>query len=399
MSDEIISQARAFLETSQPEKALDLLYPYIESQIDSIPYLSILGETYLENNELEKAYQILTRGCELDPNANEGFEKFLYLGQIIGGQDGINYINIAINKLQSLLLLEEEEEEKNDSSKKSFFINKLNLAIFAEIEIWMTDLCMEPEAESKCNELIDYSLQLDDNNNPESYSLLSSIRISQQRTQEAIEALLKSWELFKLKKSKLEEMANNAKTDQQQEAEEEEEEDVGGNSGDSFEIGMEYVDLIQPLITLSRYAIELEQYDIAIQISNNVQDINENILDSYYIESLANILKLKKILYPNDQNYKDIELSEILNQVNGDNDEINSILQDVKLSLTMAYKIINSDIGEEFDHGLIEQINQLLQEFGGPIMSELMPQRRRGNDDDDDDEIEGWEDEIVSDDE
>ena len=78
MSDEIISQARAFLETSQPEKALDLLYPYIESQIDSIPYLSILGETYLENNELEKAYQILTRGCELDPNANEGFEKFLY---------------------------------------------------------------------------------------------------------------------------------------------------------------------------------------------------------------------------------------------------------------------------------------------------------------------------------
>ena len=63
----------------------------------------------------------------------------------------------------------------------------------------MTDLCMEPEAESKCNELIDYSLQLDDNNNPESYSLLSSIRISQQRTQEAIEALLKSWELFKLK--------------------------------------------------------------------------------------------------------------------------------------------------------------------------------------------------------
>ena len=259
MSDEIISQARAFLETSQPEKALDLLYPYIESQIDSIPYLSILGETYLENNELEKAYQILTRGCELDPNANEGFEKFLYLGQIIGGQDGINYINIAINKLQSLLL---EEEEKNDSTKKSFFINKLNLAIFAEIEIWMTDLCMEPEAESKCNELIDYSLQLDDNNNPESYSLLSSIRISQQRTQEAIEALLKSWELFKLKKSKLEEMANNAKTDQQQEAEEEEEEeDVGGNSGDSFEIGMEYVDLIQPLITLSRYAIELEQYD------------------------------------------------------------------------------------------------------------------------------------------
>ena len=50
------------------------------------------------------------------------------------------------------------------------------------------------------------------------------LEFSQQRTQEAIEALLKSWELFKLKNLELEEMANNAKTDQQQEAEEEEEE-------------------------------------------------------------------------------------------------------------------------------------------------------------------------------
>ncbi|CAX45597.1 conserved hypothetical protein [Candida dubliniensis CD36] len=382
MSDEIISQARAYLETSQPEKALDLLYPYIESQIDSVPYLSILGETYLENNELEKAYQILIRGCELDPEANQGFEKFLYLGQIIGGQDGINYINIAINKLQSLL------SEDEDLNKKSFFINKLNSAIFAEIEIWMTDLCMESEAELKCNELIDYSLQLD-NTNPEAFSLLSSIRISQQRNQEAIEALLKSWELFKLKKTKLEEMANTTKPDQSQ--------PQSSEVNDSFEIGMEYVELIQPLITLSRYAIELEQYDLAIQISNNVQDINENILDSYYIESLANILKSKKILQPNNDNYKDIELSKLLNE---SNDEINLILQDIKFSLTMAYKIINSDIGEEFDQGLIEQINQLLQELGGPIMSELMPSRRRGNENnDDDDEEEDWEDEIVSDDE
>ncbi|EMG46098.1 hypothetical protein G210_3670 [Candida maltosa Xu316] len=376
---EIIPQARAFLSTSQPEKALEILLPFLESEKETVEYLSILGETFLENNELEKAYETLSRACELDPECDKGFEKFLYLGQIIGGEDGLNYINIALNKLSTLL----NSEDNTKQHDKSFIINKLNSGIFSEIEIWMTDLCMEEEAENKCNELIEHSLGLD-NNNPEAYSLLSSIRISQQRDQEAIEALNKSWELFQLKKTRLEEMANKKPTGDKPEDDEEQ---------DSFEIGMEYVELIQPLITLSRYAIELEQYDQAIQISLNIQDINDNILDAYYIESLANIFKCKKIIDPSNENYKDIELGLVLQSTN---EEVQSIIQEVKSSLTSGYKIINSDVGEEFDGGLIEQMNQLINELGGPVMSELMPSRRSNKDEEDE---EGWEDEIVSDDE
>lgn len=357
---EIITQARALLQTSQPEKALELLLSQIDTNKESVPYLSLLGQTYLENNQVQEAYEIFTTACTIDPEAKEGEEKFLCLGQIIGGRDGLNSINIAINalknKLESSLSDYPKDLYKSEEEYKTDIINKITLSISSEIEIWMTDLCMEPEAESKCSELIEFSLNLD-NTNPESYSLLSSIRISQQRNPEAIEALNKSWELFKLKKTRLEEMANK-NVDQ-----------------DAFDIGMEYVDLIQPLIALARYAVELEQYDTAIQVSSGIQDINENVLDAYYIEILANISKARQLL-----NNPESQLNELAEH---ENEEVRSLIQETRLSLTSVYKILQTDLAEEFDNELVAQLSQLMNEVGGPIMSELMPSRKNRDDDDD----------------
>ncbi|KAI5949147.1 hypothetical protein KGF57_004745 [Candida theae] len=392
---EIIPQARGFLVTSQPEKALEILTPHIASNAKSPEFLAILGEALLENNDLQQAYEVLIQACELDSDAALGVEKFLYLGQIIGGADGLNYVNTGLNRLNEILTSISQDggvtrEElvkggyKDINEYKTWAIKKLNSGIFASIEIWMTDLCMEPEAESKCNELIEFSLSIDPTN-PESLSILSSIRISQQRQQEAVEALQRSWELFKLQKTKLEDFANKK------------EEEESSSGGDAFEVGMEYVELIQPLITLSRYAIELEQYDTAIEIASNVQDINDSILDAFYIEALANLFKAKQTSFANtgqandeEFDYREVEVSQLK-----DTSEIKQLLADTRSILTSAYKISNSEYGAENDPVLVEQVNELLNSLGGPIMSELMPKR----DNLDDAEVANWETEIVSDDE
>ncbi|KAI5954333.1 hypothetical protein KGF54_002108 [Candida jiufengensis] len=385
----IIAEVRALLATSQPDKALQILSPHINENQNSIDFLQILGETLLENNDLEQAYNVLTKACELDPTAENGIEKFLYLGQIIGGFDGLNYINIGLNKLQDTMnklenneITNEELQSKNYNNNEEYIkwiINKINSGIFASIEIWMTDLCMEPEAESKCNELIETSLKIDPKN-PETFSQLSSIRISQQLKPEAIEALIHSWDLFKLKKTKLEDFANEKTT----------------QGEDNFEIGMEYVELIQPLITLSKFAIELEQYDIATEIIQNISDINDTILDAYYIESLSSILKakqlaLKELNLSEDQDYRDISISQLSQS---QNEEIKQLLSEARSTLTSAYKIINSEQVEECDPLVVEQINEMLQELGGPIISELMPKKDKHDEID-----ENWENEIVSDEE
>lgn len=391
--DQIIADARALLQFSQAEKALELLSPNFESNASNVSFLQIFGETLLENNDLQNAYDVLINACELDPNGEKGTEKFLYLGQIIGGVDGIKYLDLGLNKLDTQLKAIREDSGEEDQvlielsklykSKEllcGYITKKLNQGIFAKIEIWMTDLCMEPEAETQCNDLISYSLELDDQN-PETLSLLSSIRISQQRVEEAKEALEKSWKLFQDKKTKLEEAANDLQKDS-----------VENSNSDSFEVGLEYIELIQPLLTLARFAIELELYDVAINISSNSQDINENILESYYYEALANILAAKKSAFKtqsaNVEDYRDLEIKPLIKSKNS---EIEEFINEARSALTQGYKIAQSD-SVDADPELIEQVMSLIDELGGPIISELMPQRR--NDDED-----GWEEEINSDDE
>lgn len=384
----LIAQAKVLVQLSRPDEALTLMTPELLNNQENVDFLQVYGEVLLETNNLEEAYAILQKSCVMDQTAQLGVEKFLYMGQIIGGADGIEYLNIGLNRLhEQLITLNESNQfppEINElietyngkDGARNYLIRKLNQGIFAKIEIWMTDLCMEPNAESECNELIEFSLSID-NTNPEAYSLLSSIRISQQNIEEAKEALKKSWELFQVRKTNLE--------DAKDEAKEEAPEDVS----------MDYIELIQPLLTVSKFAIELELYDLSISVASNVQDINEDILDCYYVEALAYLFKAKSLLVPVDkqqqEDYRDIETKQVVASLETQ-PEIKSLVDECKVALTNGYKIINSGSEVEMDPQVVEQVNQLLKELGGPKMDQLMPAKI--NDDDGD-----WEDEIASGDE
>lgn len=383
----LIAQAKVLVQLSRPDEALTLMTPELLNNQENVDFLQVYGEVLLETNNLEEAYAILQKSCMMDQTAQLGVEKFLYMGQIIGGVDGIEYLNIGLNRLhEQLITLNESNQFPSEINElietyngkdgaRNYLIRKLNQGIFAKIEIWMTDLCMEPNAESECDELIEFSLSID-NTNPEAYSLLSSIRISQQNMEEAKEALKKSWELFQVRKTNLE--------DAKDEAKEEAPEDVS----------MEYIELIQPLLTVSKFAIELELYDLSISVASNVQDINEDILDCYYVEALAYLFKAKSLLAPVDkqqQDYRDIETKQVVASL-GTQPEIKSLVDECKVALTNGYKIINSGSELEMDPQVVEQVNQLLKELGGPKMDQLMPAKI--NDDDGD-----WEDEIASGDE
>lgn len=310
-----ITQAREFIDNNQPEEALALLSPLLNDNQDNVEFLQIFGEVLLEVNELEQAYEILMRSVELDKNGDKGIEKFLYLGQIIGGREGIEFLDVALRQLDSL-------DVKDDK-----ITQKLNEGIFAKIEIWMTDLCMEPEAESQCDELINYSLKLD-NENPETFSLLSSIRISQQKDEEAIEAIKRSWELFQKRM------------------------DLSTQ---------EIINVIQPLITLSKYSIELQLYDLSLEILNFINDLNDSILEVCYLIAVSILFKFKlqnNIDPEAEVNPKDLE---------------DDTLQELKSILTNGFKIIQTQ--QDLDQELLVAVSQLIDQFGGPVMSELMPEK------------------------
>lgn len=373
--DVIVGRARALLQSSQEAKALELLTPEIKKDPESVALLQVFGEALLEANEVEAAYNVLQKAVELDKKANLGIEKFLYLGQIIGGHDGCQLIDVAINRLNDQLQkIDSGDNGHNDpllqelatsystlETLRKYLITKINQGIFAEIEIWMTDLCVEPEAEAKCDQLISHSLGLDPEN-PEALSLLALIRISQQRQAEAEEALQKSWALFSQKKEYLEKLQSH-------------------NGDDST---FEYIELAQPLLSLARFAVELGKYELALLIAIAVSDINSNCLDCYYIGALAYVLKAKKILSESSpQSEKDFRELDLSLLVSSSDKQIQSCIADAKSALTQGYRVINSPDAEGLDPELVNQVSEMMAAFGGPVMSELMPDRDSGDDEDD----------------
>lgn len=360
--NDLITETRKLLSLSQTKDALSLLKKFKSKYIENVEFLQIFGEVYLELGKVDKAFEFLEKSCNLDINGQYGSEKIFYLGQIIGGSKGIELIDHGISQLTTRL----ENNDVNDDVRK-FTIKKLNQGLFAEIEIWMTDLCMEPEAETKCDELINQSLTIDETN-PESWSLLTSIRISQQRDDDALQALQKSWDLFEQKKTALENNSNVNTTDNSQ------------------EISIEYVELIQPLITLSRFAIEMGQYELGGVIASNVRDIDEDNVESYYLEGFTNYLYVKKAQY--DLKFPNYD-AEVFDSFVID-PKLDGFKENLKQSRENLLQVLKISSQFDVDDDILNHSKFLINEIGG--------------EDDDDEAVsnineDNWEDEIESDDE
>lgn len=73
---------------------------------------------------------------------------------------------------------------------------QLAAALVAISEIYMTDLCDEPEAEQVCGDCLNEALSVDDRN-WETLQAIASYRISQQNPEDALVHMKRSFELWK----------------------------------------------------------------------------------------------------------------------------------------------------------------------------------------------------------
>lgn len=371
----LIHRASVLLPTD-PEQALDDLLGFKSTYENSPLYLQTLGEAYLENSDVESAYTILSKACELDPIAQEGIEKFFHLGQIVGGENGVQLLEVGVAKLinqaqilQSLSTGEIQVDDSLDSSVKillqaygseerigEYIISKMTQGIAAIVEIWMTDLCMLPQAEEECEK---WTSTLSDMcfENPETHSIIASVRISQQKPQEAVKEIEISWKLFQNKKQSLEDIANTS------------------NNIDPDEIEMMYIEMYQPLVTLAKYAIELGMFELAADISSSARDINEDGVEALYVEGFANYLEALRI----QSNTPVTESSAIgrefekyvLNKDIANTDPSFEFINTSRLALSSAVKALhNREMAAQIDEELQTTIKDLLEKVGGFLLKE-----------------------------
>ncbi|KAF2748136.1 TPR-like protein [Sporormia fimetaria CBS 119925] len=205
--ESLLIQATALLQTSQPDealvlakRALGLLQPGDEPTTEALPALNLLGEIYVELGEPETAREAFTAAVALDEEGvHDGAEKFLWLAQLNdeGGaesvrwfQKGVDVLKREIGELEAKRKTAEMEDELEEKKQK------VATALCGIAEVYMTDLSWEEDAEARCEAAVTEALLVAPNS-PEPLQTLASIRLSQERLEDAKAALNRSMALWK----------------------------------------------------------------------------------------------------------------------------------------------------------------------------------------------------------
>ncbi|KAI2487629.1 Sterol-sensing multi-domain protein [Pyrenophora tritici-repentis] len=207
--EELLIQATALLQTSQPEealvaarRALNILQPGTSKpSVAVLPALNLLGEINVELGDPDSAREAFQAAVVIDPEGtNDGAEKFLWLAQLNeeGGAEsvrwfekGIAVLKREISELEGKLVKKDDVTELLEEKRQKIANSLCGIA-----EVYMTDLSWEEDAEARCNAAVTEAL-LFAPENPEPLQTLASIRISQLKPEEAKSALLRSMELWK----------------------------------------------------------------------------------------------------------------------------------------------------------------------------------------------------------
>ncbi|AMD18991.1 HBR090Wp [Eremothecium sinecaudum] len=371
--EDVIRQARSFISMNDFKQALKVLKPYKKflqnENANNIPLLEVYADIYLEDGKIEKAYSLLIKACELDSTGKiGGCGKFFTLGQIIGGIDGVHTIRKGIENIYRIYEARIPQDQ----------VDMVISGLLSMIEIWMTDLCMEADAESQCEEAITKALEISEGKSPEAWSMLGSIRISQQNIAEAATALTKAWEFFQQKKKMMEQALK------------------GEISIDNPKLHADYIELLQPLLSLAKMSVELGLYDNAIQILFAVKDLDEDNIEAYYLEGFIYYLTCKLDLFKIQNPTIDISPANVyeFNQKFQDlpleltSEALQESIHDARIALSFALKLgENCDPEDEVSQELIQGAHSLLVELGGSVDVKELIKVKHGDDINEQDEL------------
>ncbi|KAJ9121486.1 hypothetical protein QFC22_002102 [Naganishia vaughanmartiniae] len=224
--------------------------------ISASPYL-YLAQTALSPQEAlqhyESALQVLQRRLE----------GMTVVSGVGGGDDGMSGAA--------------EEEETEQEVKKECV-----MAFVAMVEIWMSDLCFEPEAPTQCNTLIHRALQISPND-PDALLTLASIRMSESNPAEAREIVIRVADAVLRVAERLE-----MKADELEKVQAQLQAQVDADAEFTLQEGEETLDLeLPPMQTrylLTRLLLEHSDFGRALKMVDTIRGEDDEDVEGCYLE-------------------------------------------------------------------------------------------------------------------
>ncbi|KAF5326941.1 hypothetical protein D9619_004835 [Psilocybe cf. subviscida] len=200
----LLEKAQTLIVQCDYDLALKFVRRVLEHQPSHVEAKEMLGVALLETGDLAGAKQAFHALLHPNPDAPSPPppSTHLYLAQLSDDDPklALEHYQAAVNILLGQLKGKEraEEDETKEGDEAEIRANVVR-ALVGQVEIWMDpsyDLCFEPEAEKTCEDLLNLALQTDPGN-PEALQTLASVRMSQQRPDDAKKCLEEVWSVLK----------------------------------------------------------------------------------------------------------------------------------------------------------------------------------------------------------
>lgn len=147
--------------------------------------IDAMGSTLMQQGSFSEAEHLFQISIKLAPHS--GYEKYVNLAELASGQKALDYYEKGLNIMVAMI------QQEADPTTKKEITTQLISGLCAVAEIYMTDECFNPKAESTCEFVLTEALKHDPNSS-EALQVMASFKISQQKDNEAKQFLQKSYE-------------------------------------------------------------------------------------------------------------------------------------------------------------------------------------------------------------
>ncbi|KAJ2914070.1 hypothetical protein MD484_g6335, partial [Candolleomyces efflorescens] len=199
----LLEKAQALIVQCDYELASKFVQRILERDPSNVEAKEMLGVALLETGEIEQAKQAFQSLVPPNPNAPAvpPPSAYLYLAQLSEDdpRTALDYYKSAVILLMGQLKGKEKAADGTGSDDELEIKSNIVRALVGQVEIWMDpqyDLCFEPEAEKTCEDLLNLALQTDPNN-PEALQTFASVKMSQQKPEDAKQCLEQAWSVWK----------------------------------------------------------------------------------------------------------------------------------------------------------------------------------------------------------
>ena len=196
----LLGAAQAHVDSLDLESAISTYNKVLKTNPDCVPALDGLGDAYLQAGMRDEAIATLKKSIATSPEG--GVERFMNLGQLCDGREALSWLDRGIAALR----VAESQAASKAASAASSSTGELDAELLqakhalasglcSVAEVFLTDACDEDEAEARCEacatEAVTLVQSLAEQTLAEPYVTLASVRMSQERPEEA-SALLNS---------------------------------------------------------------------------------------------------------------------------------------------------------------------------------------------------------------